>query len=69
MKILYDKKKCIRCGLCTSLRSDVFVLSGDDIEIIKKVGGQTGEKVDEKLINDLRMIEAGCPVEAIKIVE
>lgn len=69
MKILYDKKKCIKCGLCASIRPDIFVLSEDGIEVIKKVVERTGEKADEKLIKDLKAIEADCPVGAIKIVE
>ena len=69
MKISIDKEKCIKCGLCASLRSDVFVLGEDGIEIIKKTEDHTGEKVDEELIKDLRMIETDCPVGAIKIVE
>lgn len=69
MKISIDKNKCIKCGLCVSLRPDVFVLSEDGIEIIKKTEDMTGEKIDEELAKDLKTIEEDCPVGAIKIVE
>lgn len=68
MKILYDKKKCIKCGLCASIRPDVFALREDGVEIIKNVEG-LGENVDAELIEDLKTIEKDCPVEAIKIAE
>lgn len=69
MKISIDKEKCIKCGLCASLRPDVFVLGEDGVEIIKKIEGEAGEKIDEELIKDLKAIETDCPVGAIKIVE
>jgi ferredoxin len=69
MKISIDKEKCIKCGLCASLRSDLFVLGEDGIEIIKKIENQAGEKVDEELVRGLKTIEEDCPIGAIKIVE
>ena len=69
MKISVDKNKCVKCGICASVRPDIFVLGEDGIEIIKNMEDQTGEKVDEGLIKDLKMIETDCPVGAIKIVE
>ncbi len=69
MKISIDKNKCVKCGLCASLRPDVFVLGEDGIEIIKKTEDLAGEKIDEELIKDLKTIENDCPVGAIKIEE
>lgn len=68
VKISHDKKKCSQCGLCTGLRPDVFVLNEDGVEVIKKVEDQTGEEIDKELIENLKMIEMGCPGKAIKIV-
>lgn len=69
VKIMYNKKKCTECGLCASLRPDVFVLNEDGIEVIKNTENQTSKKIDEKLIEDLKMIEMSCPGKAIEIVE
>ncbi len=69
MKISIDKDKCIKCGLCASINPGVFVLKEDGIEIIHKDEGPVDKKVDEKLVDDLKMAEINCPVRAIAVEE
>lgn len=69
MKILYDKEKCIRCGLCASICPPVFVLHEEGIEVLQKENGAADEKTNERLIDDMKMAETSCPVKAIAIIE
>ena len=50
-----DKEKCIGCGLCTELCSEVFEMQGD---------GKAGVKED-KDIPCVKDSIASCPVSAI----
>lgn len=54
-----DAKKCIGCGLCTSICPDVFEMQGDGKAHIKNAKGC--DKCDCK------DAESSCPVQAIKL--
>jgi len=62
-KIKIDKEKCIGCGMCQSLCSEVFELGEDGKSYIKE--GADLEK-NEKCVKEV--IEA-CPVKAIEEIK
>lgn len=66
-KLIVDENNCIGCGMCQAVNSDVFTLNDDGIamslkEDYSKLEGTEKEDVDS-------LIENGCPVGAIKIIE
>lgn len=58
MPVKVDKEKCIGCGYCTSVCSEVFELGEDGKSQIKKEA-----KGDESCIREAK---EGCPVGAIE---
>ena len=56
-----NKEKCIGCGLCITVCSDVFEL-GEDGKSQLKEGADL--KANEKCIQEAKN---GCPVEAIEV--
>jgi len=60
VKVKINKDKCIGCGMCTSLKSDVFEMDVDGKAKVKK------EKV---LICEVQEIVENCPGQAIEIEE
>jgi len=58
MKVSVDKEKCIGCGACVSICSEVFELKDGKVNLKK-------EETDEKCAKEAA---DNCPVQAIKIV-
>lgn len=63
MKACVDQEKCINCGLCYAMASEVFELDMQTIKAKAKEGDHTPHKdlVDEAIV--------ACPVDAISICE
>jgi len=62
-KIIIDKKKCINCGLCTSICEEVFKMGKEGAETVsgyEKIEGVEG-KIQEAIDS--------CPVAAISFEE
>lgn len=57
MKVSIDKEKCIGCGSCAAICSEVFEIDGDKARVKKS----TTEKICAK------EAEEACPVQAIKV--
>lgn len=69
MKIIYHFKKCVNCGLCVSVRPDLWHW-GEDGKARLKEPDRVGEQREEKAVQDLSKMEvltAHCPTEAIKL--
>lgn len=62
MKVKIIEEKCIGCGQCEAICSDVFKLGDDGLAHV------IGE-VTEQLEEDVRDAVSSCPTEAIEIVE
>ncbi len=61
MQIIIDKNKCLGCGLCVSIASDIFEIGEDGKSKIK-------EEVDlEKNKQLIAQAKESCPVQAIEI--
>ncbi len=69
VKAVLDQNKCISCGVCGAIASDVFVF--DDTTGKYKVQNPYGQwiKVDEQVYQKLKMAEQACPVRCIAIDE
>ena len=61
MKGFVDKDSCIGCGLCEGLCPDVFKMNDEG----KADAIETD--IEEKLMDDAKEAETGCPVGAITI--
>ena len=62
MKVKINEEKCIGCGQCESICSDVFKIGDDGLAQV--VGIATPE-----LLEDIEMAKSGCPTDAIEIEE
>ncbi len=62
MKVRIIEEKCIGCGQCEAICSDVFQIGDDGLAHV------IGE-VTEQLEEDVRDAVSSCPTEAIEIVE
>jgi len=62
MKIIIDQEKCISCGSCVAVCSNVFHINEENKAIIKDTGDNQGE-ADEECIKEAIDI---CPVQAIE---
>lgn len=51
--------KCIMCGACSSVNSDVFEIKGDHIHVHQENA--------EKFQDDCMVASEACPVDAIEI--
>ncbi len=60
MKVEVDREKCIGCGLCVSLCSEVFELKEGKSSVKK-------EEVEEKLEAKVKRAADLCPAKAIKV--
>lgn len=61
MKGFVDKDSCIGCGLCAGLCSDIFEMDDEG----KAVASEN--EIEEKLMDDAKEAETGCPVGAITL--
>ena len=59
MKFKVDQDKCLRCGMCTGIATDLFEF--DDEGNIKV----NNEKINEENIEEARDAKNSCPVGAI----
>jgi len=55
-----DREKCIGCGLCASLCSEVFELKGGKSSVKK-------EEIKGELEDEVKRAADLCPVKAIKV--
>jgi ferredoxin len=62
MKVLHDPEACVACGLCTDVCPSLFRLEG--MEVVASEGEVRVEDSDA-----VREAAAGCPCEAIAILE
>ncbi|MFH1307616.1 MAG: ferredoxin [archaeon] len=60
-KVSVDKKKCIGCGACEALASDIFVLNSEGKATVKKAS------VDEEDLKQAKDAAENCPVDAISV--
>ena len=63
MKFKVDKDKCIGCGACASLCSDIFEIEDDGFANAKD------EEVNDALKEDAITAMESCPTEAIEEVK
>ena len=68
MKIKLDLEKCIGCGTCESICSDIFKL-GDDMKVHLKEAEAKGQKEEKEIEKSDCAEEAAdsCAVQAIEI--
>ena len=68
MKIILEKEKCIGCGSCVAVCSELFELEEDGKSHLK--GSKSDPKKEELEIEDLGCVKEAadvCPVQAIEI--
>ena len=65
-KIKVDNEKCIGCGACTAIASDVFRFN-DEGYAETDPENNTLDTMDEDIKNDCMDAKDGCPVDAIYI--
>ena len=62
MKVVVDKNKCIGCGTCATIASEVFRLNKENkSEVVGDPASVSGEI--------LKKAESSCPVGAIKVLD
>lgn len=61
MTVEVDKKKCIGCGLCTSIAPEAFKMGNYSLAVAKD------SNIDKKFSNKVKEAADICPVQAIKI--
>jgi len=62
-KVKVDKDKCIRCGACVAIASEIFELDSSGRSSVKV------EEVDGELLEKAKEAKNTCPVGAIEIEE
>lgn len=63
MRIEVDHDRCTGLGICESLSPDVFeVNDGGDLQLL-------ADTVPDGQLDDVREAVAGCPTEALRIVD
>lgn len=65
-KIKVDNEKCIGCGACTAIASDVFRFNDEGYASTDE-NNNTLENMEEELKNDCMDALDGCPVDAIYV--
>ncbi|MFJ2668157.1 ferredoxin [Nocardia fluminea] len=63
MKIIVDYGKCTGLGICESFAPDVFEIDEDGGLLVH------GAEVQPDLVAAVREAVAGCPTEALRLVE
>ena len=71
MKIIHQKEKCIGCGLCASLCSEIFKMNEENLAVISHPEAKHFQKedileIDEKTSCAKEAADA-CPVNCIII--
>ena len=61
-KIIFDKKKCIDCGMCINFCPKYFDLINDKVKLIK-------ESIDNKDLKQIKQVIEACPNNAISYLE
>ncbi|MBM3713579.1 MAG: ferredoxin [Actinobacteria bacterium] len=61
MTVEVDKKKCIGCGLCTTIASEIFKMGNDGFASVKD------KNADKKFAGKAKEAADSCPTQAIKI--
>jgi len=61
LKIKIDQEKCIGCGSCAAIASEVFAMGEDGKSHVKNPTGAPVEKIKEAV--------SACPVGAITVEE
>jgi ferredoxin len=67
-KIVYNKSKCIKCGICVSICPEAFSFSEEGIKV-NKINLQELLKKNREVLKNLKMAEKNCPARAIKIIK
>ncbi len=63
-RVIHDRQRCQSMGVCEALAGSVFELN-DDAELVLLTGGE----VSESALEDVRAAAAGCPNEALRLIE
>ena len=67
-KIIVDQDKCIGCGACTAIASDVFSFSDEGYAQTDE-NNNVLDNMEEEIKNDCMDALESCPTSAIKIEE
>ena len=67
-KIIVDQDKCIGCGACNAIASDVFSFNDEGYAETNE-NNNILDNMEEELKNDCMDALEGCPTSAIKIEE
>ena len=63
MKVNVIEDKCIGCGQCEAVCDSVFQIGDEGVATV------VANKIDEKLMDDVKMAASGCPTDAIEVNE
>jgi ferredoxin len=63
-RVIHDRHRCQSMGVCESLAANVFELN-DDAELVLLTSGE----VSDAELDNVRAAVAGCPNEALRLVE
>lgn len=63
MKVKVNKDKCLGCGMCVGINSDVFDFSDDGLAEAKN------ENINNENIEEVKNAMESCPVSAIEEVK
>ena len=63
MKFKVDKDKCIGCGACQAICSEVFEIDDDGLATV--ISDEISEEIKEDAIDAME----GCPTEAIEEIK
>ena len=66
MRITLDRKKCIGCGACASVCSDVFKMASDGKSSLKDVELNPFQEIETEIACPKEAIEV-CPVKCIEV--
>ena len=58
-KITIDKDKCLGCGMCVGINSDIFEFDDDGLTKVNN------DKINDENKDDVKSAINSCPVEAI----
>ncbi len=67
MKIIHEKDKCIKCGMCVSLCSEYWEFKDGEISLIGSKKKEKNFELKVKKIECNKVAEEVCPVKCIKI--
>ena len=64
-KVKVDQEKCIGCGACTAIASEVFSFDDDERVVKTEEDNNILDNMSEELKNDVLDALDGCPTSAI----